>query len=164
MHTLICVNRTQTFSIFFPNRSQQCWRLSLSQCKWNMSASEAWSAAAWFKPIKTVSVGCFWFRSDCHWHVFGCVAGAEPASAAAAAASVCGTVRELGGASLKQEGWKDLATHLHVMPMKGCLQLDLQRKSDISAPRSTSPGGRGLESRATEQERSTERERAAHKE
>lgn len=163
MHTLICVNRTQTFSVFSqidPNSGD----VSPSQYKWNMSASEAWSAAAWFKPIKTVSVRCFWFRSDCHWHVFGCVVGAEPASAAAAASSVCSSVRELRGASLKQEGWKDLATHLHVMPMKACLQLDLQRKSDISAHRSTSPGGRGLESRATERERNTEREREADKE
>lgn len=42
-----------------------------------------------------------------------------------------------------------MATHLHVMPMKACLQLDLQRKSDISAHRSTSPGGRGLKGKET---------------
>ena len=52
--------------------------------------------------------------------------------------------------SSSREGWKDLATHLHVMPKKACLQLDLQRKSDISAHSSTSPGGRGLEDRVKE--------------
>lgn len=31
------------------------------------------------------------------------------------------------------EGWKDLATHLHVIPMKARLQLDLPRKSDTLA-------------------------------
>lgn len=42
------------------------------------------------------------------------------------------------------------------MPMKACLQLDLQRKSDISAHCSTSPGGRGLKVGETEQERERE--------
>lgn len=99
--------------------------------------------------------GYVWF--DCRGHFLGYVARTEPASAATA--SVCSTVQELRlrGASLKQEGWKDLATHLHVMPVKACLQLDLQRRSDILAHHSTIPGGRGLEGRETEQERNRER-------
>lgn len=56
-----------------------------------------------------------------------------------------------------------MATHLHVMPMKACLQLDLQRKSDISAHCSTSPGGRGLEGRETEREREADKEGRAVK-
>ena len=50
------------------------------------------------------------------------------------------------------------------MPMKACLQLDLQRKSDISAHCSTSPGGRGLEVRETERERNREKEREGERE
>ncbi len=140
----------------FEDWFSQCWHLSLSESFLN----ETW-ALAWFKPMKIVSGGFVWFRRNQDGPFWGSVAAVEPASVAATAAatSVCSAVWELRGASLKQEGWKDLATHLHVMPVKSCLQLDLQRKSDISAHCSTSPGGRGLEGRETKRETSRERER-----
>lgn len=79
------------------------------------------------------------------------------------AASVCATVRASREARLEQEGSKDLATHLYVTPMKACLQLDLQKKSDISAHCSTSPCGRGLEARDRAHERNRENGRQRRK-
>lgn len=82
-----------------------------------------------------------WFRSQCKACAFFVAAGA---------ASVWGET------SLKHERWKD---DLHVMPVKTCLQLDLQKKSDISAHYSTSPSGRGLEGRDTDEERERQTKR-----